>query len=135
MRQTIKAKHQLRLHELKKELHEFLELTGSLTLLQVVYEKAQEIDEAVNELQAILGQGLTGSKLVQAISESEAAMLLDEIVDDDPVSELESYMLSLTEGIENPQLTQFLTELMDKIENKYNQILEKIHGYNALIKD
>ncbi len=134
MRQTTKAKHQLRLHELKKELSEFLELTNNLTLLQSVNEKAMEMTEAVDELQQLLGQGLAGNKLIQAISNSEAAILLDEIVDDDPVSELEGTMLSMAEGIENPEITRFLTEMMDKVERNYNQLLKKIHAYNALIK-
>ncbi len=135
MRQTIKARHELRLYELKKAVNEFLEFTENLTLLQGVHEKAQEMAQAVDELQQVLQQGLTAAKLVKALSATEAATLLDEIVDADAVSELESYMLSAAEGIEDAEVTQFLTEIMDKVELKYNRLLEKAHAYNALLKD
>ncbi|MFZ2407294.1 MAG: hypothetical protein WAW41_19340 [Methylobacter sp.] len=134
MRQTIKAKHELRLYELKKAVNEFLEFTENLTLLQAVNEKAQEMAQAVDMLQQLLQQGLAANQLGKAINASEAAVLLDEIVDADAISELESYMLSAAEGIEDAEVTQFLTEVMDKVELKYNRLLEKAHAYNALIK-
>ena len=134
MRQTIKAKHELRLYELKKAVNDFLEFTENLTLLQGGNEKAQEMAQAVDVLQQVLQQGLTANKLVKALNATEAATLLDEIVDADVVSELEAYMLSAAEGIENVEVTQFLTEVMDKVERKYNLLLEKAHAYNALLK-
>lgn len=135
MRQSIKAKHELRLYELKKAVDDFLEFTENLTLLQPVNERAKEMAEAVDMLQQILRKGLTGSKLVTAITATDAAALLDEIVDDDAVSELEAHMLSVAERVENTEMTQFLTEVMDKVERKYNLLLAKAHAYNALIKD
>ncbi|MDP1772796.1 MAG: hypothetical protein Q8L15_10970 [Methylobacter sp.] len=135
MRQTIKAKHELRLYELKKAVNEFLEFTENLTLFQAINEKAQEMAQAVDELQQLLQQGLAATKLVKALGATEAATLLDEIVDADAVSELESYMLSAAEGIEDAEVTQFLTEVMDKVELKYNRLLEKAHAYNALLKN
>jgi len=134
MRQTIKAKHELRLYELKKAVNDFLEFTENLTLLQGVNEKAQEMAQAVDMLQQLLQQGLVANKLVKAVNTSEAAALLDDIVDADAVSELEAYMLSAAEGIEDAEVTQFLTEVMDKVERKYNLLLEKAHAYNALLK-
>ncbi|WP_027148331.1 hypothetical protein [Methylobacter tundripaludum] len=134
MRQTIKAKHELRLYELKKAVNDFLEFTENLTLLQAVNEKAQEMAQAVDMLQQLLQQGSAANKPVKAINTSEAATLLDEIVDVDAVGELEAYMLSAAEGIEDAEVTQFLTEVMDKVERKYNLLLEKAHAYNALLK-
>lgn len=134
MRQTIKAKHELRLYELKKAVNEFLEFTENLTLLQSVNKKVQEMAQAVDALQQLLQQGLTATKLAKAINASEAATLLDEIVDDDAISELEAYMLSTAERVENVEVTQFLTEVMDKVEHKYNLLLAKAHAYNALVK-
>jgi len=134
MRQTIKAKHELRLYELKKAVNDFLEFTEDLTLLKAVNEKTQEMAQAVGALQQLLQQGLVANKLVKTVNTSEAAALLDEIVDADAVSELEAYMLSAAEGIEDAEVTQFLTEVMDKVERKYNLLLEKAHAYNALLK-
>jgi hypothetical protein len=135
MRQTIKAKHELRLYELKKAVNEFLEFTENLTLLQTVNEKVQEMAQVVEMFQQVLKQGLAANKLAKAMSDSEAAALLDELVDADAVSELEAYMLSAAESVENAEVTQFLTEVMDKVERKYNHLLEKAHAYNALLKD
>jgi len=42
-------------------------------------------------------------------------------------------VLSATASIENVQITEFLTEIMDKVEHKYNRLLEKAHAYNALL--
>lgn len=134
MRQTIKAKHELRLYELKKAVNDFLEFTENLTLLQSVNGKAREMAQAVDVLQQLLQQGLAASKLVKALNATEAAALLDEIVDVDVVSELEAYIVSAAEGIEDAEVTQFLTEVMDKVERKYNFLLEKAHAYNALLK-
>ncbi|WP_432742554.1 hypothetical protein ABXJ76_17945 [Methylobacter sp. G7] len=134
MRQAIKAKHELRLYELKKAVNDFIEFTENLTLLQSVNEKAREMAQAVDMLQQLLQQGLDANKLARAVNASEASTLLDEIVDADAVSELEAYMLSAAEGIEDAEVTQFLTEVMDKVERKYNRLLEKAHAYNALLK-
>ncbi len=134
MRQTIKAKHELRLYELKKTVNEFIEFTENLTLLQSVNDKAQEMARAVDALQLLVQQGLAANKLVKAINSSDAAVLLDEIVDADVVSELEAYMLSVADAIDDAEVTQFLTEVVDKVERKYNLLLEKAHAYNALLK-
>jgi hypothetical protein len=123
MQQTLKAKHELRLYELKKAADEFLEFTENLTLLAVVNQKALEIIKAV----AVLQQDLAEAN----INASEAASLLEEIVDADAMSELE--VLVLSASIEDVQITQFLTEIMDKVEYKYNRLLEKAHAYNALL--
>jgi hypothetical protein len=134
MRQTLKAKHELRLYELKKAANEFLEFTENLTLLQAVNEKAREMAQAVDVLQQLLQQDLAENQLVKVINASEAVTLLDEIVDADAVSELEAYIVSATDGIEGAEVTLFLTEVMDKVEYKYNRLLEKAHAYNALLK-
>jgi hypothetical protein len=134
MRQTIKAKHELRLYELKKAVNDFLEFTENLTLLEAVNEKAREIAQAIDVQQQLLQQDLAADKLADAINASEAAALFDEIVDADAVGELEAYILSAAEGIEDAEVMQFLTEVMDKVEHKYNLLLEKAHAYNALLK-
>jgi len=135
MRQTIKAKHELRLYELKKAVNDFLEFTENLTLLEAVNKKAREMAQAIEVQQQLLQQDLAADKLANAINASEAAALLDEIVDIDAVGELEAYILSAAEGIEDAEVMQFLTEVMDKVERKYNLLLEKAHAYNALLKD
>ena len=128
MLQTSETKHTLRLRELKKALDNFLEFTENITLFQAINKHAQAIAQAVDALE----QGLTENMPVNTLIASEAAILLDEIIDVDAISELEAYLLSCTERIENRELTQFLTEVMDKVEHQYNILLKKAQAYNAL---
>lgn len=135
MRQSTKSKHELRLYELKKTVHEFIEFTENITLLVLVNTKAKEIAQAADALQLLLHQNSTASKLVKAVSQSEAAVFLDEVVDVDVIGELETYLVSVAATVENTELNCFLTEIMDKVESKYNMLLDKTHAYNALLKD
>ncbi|MFA6052973.1 MAG: hypothetical protein WC762_10330 [Methylobacter sp.] len=135
MQQTVKAKHEFRLYELKKAVTEFLEFTENLTLLQAVNDKAQEIGQAVDVLQAVLKQDLSADELVSAMNATEAATLLEEIVDADAVSELESYVLSASADMDDAAVTQFLAEVMEKVDLQYNRLLEKAHVVNALLKE
>lgn len=92
MQQTVKAKCELRLYELKKAVTEFLEFTENLTLFQAVNDTVQEIVRAVDVLQMVLKQDLSADELVSVMNTTEATALLEEIVDADAVSELEDYV-------------------------------------------
>ncbi|MCX7101268.1 MAG: hypothetical protein NTX38_07180 [Methylobacter sp.] len=133
MQQGLKAKHELRLYELKKVANDFLEFTEKLTLLQALNVKALEVIQSVNALQQLLQQGLTEDELAMAFNASTAALFLDEIVDADPVGGLEEYVLSASEDIQNAEILLLVTEIMDRAEFKYNRLLEKVHAYNALL--
>jgi len=135
MQRTVKAKYEFQLYELKKAVTEFLEFTENVTLFQAVNDKAQEVEQAVDVLQMVLKQDLAAGELVSAMNATEAAALLEEIVDADAVSELESYVLSASASLEDAAVTQFLSEVMEKVDLKYNRLLEKAHAFNALLKD
>ncbi len=133
MQQALKTKHELRLYELKKAANEFIEFTENFSLLQTINIKAQETVQAVNTLQQLLEQRLSDDELVKAINSSVALIFFDEIVDADAMSNLEGYILSAAENIEDAEISIFLTEMMDRVELKYNRLLEKVHAYNALL--
>ncbi len=133
MQQALKTKHELRLYELKKAANEFIEFTENFSLLQTINIKAQEAVQAVNTLQQLLEQRLSDDELVKAINSSVALIFFDEIVDADAMSNLEGYILSAAENIEDAEISIFLTEMMDRVELKYNRLLEKVHAYNALL--
>ena len=135
MQRTVKAKYEFQLYELKKAVTEFIEFTENVTLFQAVNDKAQEVEQAVDVLQMVLKQDLAAGELVSAMNATEAAALLEEIVDADAVSELESYVLSASASLEDAAVTQFLSEVMEKVDLKYNRLLEKAHAFNALLKD
>ena len=133
MQQALKTKHELRLYELKKAANEFIEFTENFSLLQTINIKAQEAVQAVNTLQQLLEQRLSDDELVKAINSSVALIFFDEIVDADAMSNLEGYILSAAENIEDAEISIFLTDMMDRVELKYNRLLEKVHAYNALL--
>jgi len=135
MQQIFKAKCELRLDELKKAVTEFLEFTENLTLFQAVNDTAQEIVQAVDVLQMVLKQDLSADELVSVMNTTEAATLLEEIVDADAVSELEDYVQSASENLDDAVVARFLAEVMEKVDLKYNRLLEKAHAFNDLLKD
>ncbi|MFA6162079.1 MAG: hypothetical protein WC685_01475 [Methylobacter sp.] len=135
MQQTVKVKCDFRLYELKKAVTEFLEFTENLTLFQVVNDKAQEIVQAVDVLQMVLKQDLPADELFSVMNATEAAALLEEIVDADAVSELEDYVQSASENLDDAVVARFLAEVMEKVDLKYNRLLEKAHAFNDLLKD
>ena len=134
MQQTVKAKCELRLYELKKAVTEFLEFTENLTLFQAVNDTVQEIVRAVDVLQMVLKQDLSADELVSVMNATEAAALLEEIVDADAVSELEDYVESASENLDDAVVARFLAEVMEKVDLKYSRLLEKTHAFNELLK-
>jgi hypothetical protein len=135
MQQTVKVEYDFRLYELKKAVTEFLEFTENLTLFQAVNDKAQEIVQAVDVLQMVLKQDLSADELFSVMNATEAASLLEEIVDVDAVSELEDYVQSASENLDDAEVARFLAEVMEKVDLKYNRLLEKAHAFNELLKD
>ncbi|MFA6164952.1 MAG: hypothetical protein WC685_16185, partial [Methylobacter sp.] len=122
MQQTFKAKCELRLDELKKAVTEFLEFTENLTLFQAVNDTVQEIVQAVDVLQMVLKQDLSADELVSVMNATEAAALLEEIVDADAVSELEDYVESASENLDDAVVARFLAEVMEKVNLKYSRL-------------
>ncbi|MDD5413069.1 MAG: hypothetical protein PHF31_16970 [Methylobacter sp.] len=135
MQQTVKVECDFRLYELKKAVTEFLEFTENLTLFQAVNDKAQEIVQAVDVLQMVLKQDLSADELFSVMNATEAASLLEEIVDVDAVSELKEYVQSASENLDDAVVARFLAEVMEKVDLKYNRLLEKAHAFNELLKD
>ena len=78
---------------------------------------------------------LSGDKLFDVLETSKSVLFLEDAVDADTISELESYILPFANELNNAELTCFLSEITDKVEIKYNATLQKIHQFNALIKD
>lgn len=134
MQQIFKAKCELRLDELKKAVTEFLEFTENLTLFQAVNDTAQDIVQAVDVLQMVLKQDLSADELISVMNATEAVALLEEIVDADAVSELEDYVQSASENLDDAGVARFLAEVMEKVDLKYSRLLEKTHAFNELLE-
>jgi hypothetical protein len=119
------------IHQAAAELYRF---TEKLTLLKMVNQVAIQTIKAVDTIQKEI-KALSGDKLLDVLESSQSAFFLEEMVDADTMSELESFVLPFTKNLEDKDLICFLSEVTDKVETKYNAMLGKIHEFNALIKD
>lgn len=122
------------LAQIRQAAAELYRFTEKLTLLKIVHQVAVQTIKAVDlTLKEI--KNLSEDKLFDVLETSNSVLFLEDIVDADIISELESYVLPFTKNLEDGELTCFLSEVTDKIEMKYAVMLEKIHEFNALIKD
>jgi hypothetical protein len=75
-----------------------------------------------------------GDKLLEQLHEMDAINYLDEIVDFDPVSELEARFYDIAGEGREDQLSEFLMQILDKIEKAHSALVGKLHEFNALLE-
>lgn len=122
------------LAQIRQAAAELYRFTEKLTLLKIVHQVAVQTIKAVDLTQKEI-KGLSGEKLFDSLENSKSVLFLEDMVDADTISELESYILPFAKNLDDEELTLFLSEVTEKIEVKYNAMLQKIHEFNALIKD
>ncbi len=120
--------------EIRQTATELYRFTDKITLLKMMNQMAIQIIKATDAIQKEITH-LSGDKLFDALEISKSVLFLEDAVDADTISELESYILPFAKDLNNAELTCFLSEITDKVEIKYNATLQKIHQFNALIKD
>ncbi|NOR68427.1 MAG: hypothetical protein GQ532_01810 [Methylomarinum sp.] len=130
--QLIKQQIDIRLITLKQANQALHELTVDLSLLDAVSEMTAKVSKALDLLME-QGDGLTDKDFIALLSDSEAIDVLDEIVDTDAVSELEDRFFMVIGSMEDNEMGEFLTELIEKIEIRYSDLVEAIHELNALL--
>ncbi len=130
--QLIKQQIDTRLITLKQANQALHELTVDLSLLDAVSEMTAKVSKAL-DLLVEQGDGLTDEGFIALLSDSEAIDVLDEIVDTDAVSELEDRFFMVIGSMEDNEMGEFLTELIEKIEIRYSDLVEAIHELNALL--
>lgn len=121
--------------EIRQAAAELYRFTEKLSLLKMAHQVAVQIIKAVDNLQKELKKPRSESELFKALESSNSVLFLEEIVDADTMSDLEDYILSFAKQLNDEDLIRFLSEIMDKVEAKYNVMLTKTHAFNALIKD
>ena len=121
--------------EIQKSAAELYRFTNKLTLLKMVHRVAVKIIQAVDLVQTELKQSDSREEALDALESSISVLFLEEVVDADTMSELEDYILSFAKQLDDEDLIRFLSEIMDKVEIKYNTLLEKTHEFNALLKN
>jgi hypothetical protein len=109
-------------------------LVTEVTILQPLQEMLEAINIAIDELLTAVTE-YQDNALVDYLQESNALVYLDEVVDLDPISELEVQFFGVLENMTGSELTVFLMQMLDKIEAAYTQLIEKLHAINALIEE
>jgi hypothetical protein len=109
--------------------------TDNLALLKIVHQVAVQLIKSVNDIQKMLQQNFSPELLSDALKSSKSVLYLEEIVDADMMSEFEAYVLPFAQSLDDKELTRFLSEVTDKVESKYNVLLEKTHEFNALLEE
>lgn len=121
--------------QIRQTAAELYRFTEKLTLLKIVHHIAVQVIKAVDTLQKEIQKPLASTDLFAELESSKSVLFLEDIVDADTMSELENYVLPFAKNLEDEELIRFLSEVTEKIEVKYNAMLEKIHEFNALVKD
>jgi hypothetical protein len=120
--------------EIRQAATDLYRFTEKLTLLKIVQHVAVQTIKVVDSIQKEV-KTASNEKQLSIFQSSKLALFLEDVVDADIMSELENYILPFAKNLENSELTTFLSEVTDKTEAKYNVMLQKIHEFNALIKN
>ncbi len=107
-------------------------LLTEITMLQPLQEMIEAINVAIDELHKVVSDS-ADKALLDYAQESDALRYLDEVVDLDPISELEVQFFGVLDSMTENELTLFLMQILDKIEANYTQLIEKLHAMNALL--
>jgi len=110
------------------------ELTVDLDLLKAISSMTFHVDQAIKVLLE-QSEGLTTIDFVKLLEDSEAIEILDEVVDTDAISELENLFFSAIDNMEDSIIGLFLTELIEKIEQHYTNLVESIHALNSRLNE
>ena len=122
------------LTEIRQYAAELYRFTDKLTLLKMVHQVAIQTIKAVDEIQKEI-KTLSGDELIDVLESSKSVLFLEDMVDADTMSEFECRVLEFTKELDDEELVHFLSEITDKVEVKYNAMLQKTHEFNAFIKD
>lgn len=110
----------------------FAYLVLDITLLKGIHQVLGQVGEAIDDISSEIDD-YQGSDLLGHLQEMNAINYLDEMVDFEPVSELEAQFYEITGGEEREELSGFLMQFLDKIEKAHSVLVEKLHEFNALL--
>jgi len=128
-----KQKVKLVLQEVQGLVCLFNIFIAEVDLLTDLYVMMSKIEQALIELLSEL-DAYQGDNLAEYMQSLEAAAYLDEVVDRDPMSELEVQFFSTVESSDEGEAAKFLMQVVARIELIYVQMVEKLHEFNALLE-
>ncbi len=129
---SIKQQVDSQLVNLKLANQALYELTVELNLLNAISNMTVNVSAAL-EILSKQNKNSTDDNLVALLADSDAIEILDEIVDNDCMSELENHFFTAIDNMEDNIMGDFLSELIEKIELRYTALISAIHELNALL--
>ncbi|MCF6251491.1 MAG: hypothetical protein L3J75_09520 [Methylococcaceae bacterium] len=129
---SIKQQVESQIVNLKWANQALYELTVDLNLLNAISNMTVNISAALEILSKQI-KNSTDDNLVALLADSDTIEILDEIVDNDCISELENHFFTAIDNMENNIMGDFLSELIEKIELRYTALMSAIHELNALL--
>lgn len=128
-------KHSKRLLEDIQEAANSLELVSSnLDLLEEIHELALDLKTNITALNRQLA-GLKKAEFAAALAKSEVMEILDELVDQDPISALEQRLFTALPDQASNEAGEYFQQLLDKIEKLYTPLLTAIQQLTAIQED
>ena len=121
------------LKESKMLASAFAYLILDVSLLAGVYQMLAHVGKAIDEIASEI-DSYQGDDLLVHLREMNAINYLDEMVDFDPVSELEARFYEIQGDRSGGELSEFLMQILDKIEKAHSALIGKLHEFNALLE-
>jgi len=129
---SIKQQVDSQLVNLKLANQALYELTIELNLLNAISNMTVNVSATLEILSKQI-KNSTDDNLVTLLADSDTIEILDEIVDNDCISELENHFFTAIDNMEDNIMGDFLSELIEKIELRYTALMSAIHELNALL--
>ncbi len=119
------------INNLNEALSALYSITEGITLFKSINTLAVELAQAIESLVEDAEQAKE-PELPDLLAASDVLAILDELQDTDLVSDLEGILLDASGNEASPELIQFMMELIEKIEVKFNVLLEQAQVLSAL---
>lgn len=111
--------------EARQAAQVLLDLSEGLNLLDRIAETSRRVLMSLDEF---------GERSASAWRDCEALLMLDDIVDDDLISELEERFFNVSENLEEGEVGRFLAQLLEKVERRYLALLDALNKLNAALE-
>jgi hypothetical protein len=131
---SIKRRFKRVLKDIEKSASELLLISADLTLLAQIHQLAEQVSKAEAELRKAASE-LKKEDFQEGIADCEAWLIFEEIVDTDAISSLEDVFFEEMENQADSGLGEFLQQLLEKIQIRYNKMLADIQELLALVQD
>ncbi len=128
---SIKKRGKHLLSEIQKSAMQLVLLSEDLSLLTEIHQLASRTQACVETLNRQLA-GLKKAEFSATLAHSESLAILEELVDNDAISQLEERFFAAKPEQDTGEVAVFLQQLLAKIENHYASLLESIQQLTAL---